>query len=286
MSLLLELWAISGLAAVSGWRAGKFSRKASSSVALGVCGILIGGIYLTLHPASLPNAMMYPTLLQLFECWFAPPIAFLVAMACRQAQRGGMRTSPLALKIAGVSVLVLASAALIQRQNSYKGVAEDMGSRTSVDRNGVVRQSTRYTCAAAACATLLRKLDVEPGASERELAPMCGTLRNDGAPSLGMAVALNSIAAPKGWNVRLMLPDWDELCRMKMPVVVSVHEDEKLDHALVVCGVDAHRGVLLADPSRGLYWQPAAVFKRKFNHEAVSVFQGTPYLETDAVAVR
>jgi predicted double-glycine peptidase len=280
MSLIIGLWLIAGLAAATGWFMGSFSRKTASIIAAATCLFLVAGTYLSMHPTLLPSAIMYPALLKLYESWFAPPALLILALTFRQSQRGNTRVrfSPLATSAFGAAVLITASVMLLQRHYAFESVAQDLR-RPRVDRNGVVRQSTNYTCAAAACATLLRRLDVEPDASERELAPICGTRRNDGAPSLGMAVALNSIAAPKGWNVRLMMPDWDELCRMKMPVVVSVKYSAKRNHALVVCDVNPKRGVLVADPSHGLYWESAETFKRKFNHEAVAVFQGSPYLE-------
>ena len=105
------------------------------------------------------------------------------------------------LKILTVLVLSVATSFLLECLGWYNGVAADLQPVPMIDKDNVVRQSTAYTCGAAASATLLRRLKIAPEATESQLAPLCMTRRLDGATSLGLAVGLKTIAEPKGWRI-------------------------------------------------------------------------------------
>jgi predicted double-glycine peptidase len=146
-----------------------------------------------------------------------------------------------------------------------------------VDGNGVVRQSTGYTCAAAACATLLRDLGIDPEATEQEMVYLCRTKRRGGATTLGMATGLKAKLAGSPWQLRILEPDWGAFLQIRKPVVCSMEHADWLGHAVVVRGHDSKKGVLVADPLTGLGWWSEERFRDRFKDEAIVIFQGSVF---------
>src|SRR5262249_10555326 len=140
-------------------------------------------------------------------------------------------------------------------------------------RRNMVYQSTGYTCAAAACATFLRRTGIDPVATERQMVPLVMTRRWGGATTLGMAVGLRHVAEPKGWRVKIVECSWDELIKLKPPVVCAIKHTALTDHAVVFCRYSEQRGVRIADPLRGMMWLSASEFERDFQGDAVVVYQ-------------
>jgi hypothetical protein len=269
-------------AAWGGWRLGAMKR--ASYFGAGICLMLMAGAYVAHHPALLPAWAIGSIAFFLYTTWYAPfAVALFYLGASNAAQRlpaerktraNAMRTQAFLLLL---SITIL-SAAVFSTWTSSRDVVADIiqANPEAAERtawpNGVVRQSIGYTCGAAACATLLRRLKIDPPATEPEMAVLCGTRRFDGTSTLGMAMGIKARAAPLGWRVRIMEPDWQEFVRLRKPLACSMSINGS-PHAVVALTVDPVKGVEIADPLGLLLWVPEDEFKREFSNEAVVVFR-------------
>jgi hypothetical protein len=120
-------------------------------------------------------------------------------------------------------------------------------------KDGVVLQSAPSSCAAAAAATLLRALSIDPDATEADLARLCLTRPDRGTSDLGLFRGV-ARSAP-GRRVRFARPGLDGLRRLGRPAIIGVgldpaRVDEPLRSVLRdECGWDegvAHAVVLFA----------------------------------------
>jgi ABC-type bacteriocin/lantibiotic exporter with double-glycine peptidase domain len=92
-----------------------------------------------------------------------------------------------------------------------------------------------------------------------------------------MAAGLKAVCGPHGWRVCMYKMDWAGLCRLKLPLLASVMINENTGHAVVLCSIDAGRGVEIADPLIGLYWETEERFKQRFANEVIVVYREQPY---------
>lgn len=278
MILLLLLWILAIGTTRLGWCAGAWPKKWATLSAGGFCAALVAGAAMSWRLEWLPEFLIRPTTAILQGSWFAPLALGLFFIAARQSvlrdEKDGRKTRTVALfKVLSAVVLAIATIGLIDRLDWYSGVSADMSAEAKVDADGVVRQSTGYTCGPAACATLLRRMGVDAEATERQLAPLCITRRWDGASMLGMAAGLKSVASPRGWHVRMKHADWETFRQLKRPLLTAVRINDATGHAVVVTDIDSQKGVQVADPISGLYWCPADDFRKKFDHDAISLYR-------------
>lgn len=207
------------------------------------------------------------------------PLALLVASAAVRAQppgRARTRTAGLAL------VLVVAAA----RTTSLPLVRPPLVLQARV-RDGVVLQTAPSSCAAAAAATLVRALGVDPAATEADLARECLTRPDRGTSDLGLYRGL-SRACP-GRRVRFARPTLDALRARAAPCLVTVGLeparvgeplrsllreragwDEGVAHAVVLLRVDA-RTVEVGDPRFGRETWPLEHFLALWDGSALLV---------------
>jgi len=278
MLILFILWILAISATRFGWRAGAWPKKWATLAAGVFCLGLVVGAIMSWRPEWMPEFLIRTTTAYLQGSWFAPFALGLFFIAARQAvirdEREGLKTrTVLFIKLLSALVLAISTIALVDRLDWYSGVSADMSVEAKVDGDGVVRQSTGYTCGPAACATLLRLAGVDANATERQLAPLCITRRWDGATMLGMAAGLKTVAAPLGWHVRMVRPDWAAFCQMKMPVLTSIRINDATGHAVVVTAVDSQKGVQIADPISGLYWCSEEEFRKKYDQETIALYR-------------
>jgi predicted double-glycine peptidase len=273
--LLAILWTCAVLAAIAGWKAGSLSKRTATIVAGVCCVVLVAGAYVSGHEAWIPEALVTPIMVYLQSSWFGPPAVMLFAIAATQGHDapGGKRRTGL---LAGLTLIVLLAASnglLFKPDNLNQAGDEPLH---AVDPNGVVRQSTGYTCASAASATLLRRLNIDPAATEYEMVPLCMTKRWGGATTLGTAVGLKRKAEPQGWRVRIVEADWDTLIMLRKPMMCAVKYDAMVDHAVVLCGIDAQQNVQIADPMNGLVNWSRDEFLQRYRGEVIVVFKDDP----------
>ncbi|MEZ6111450.1 MAG: cysteine peptidase family C39 domain-containing protein [Pirellulaceae bacterium] len=127
-------------------------------------------------------------------------------------------------------------------------------------KDGVCLQSTRYTCTAAAAATLLKTHGID--ATERELADLC--LTRDGTTWLGLYRGLKQKTRGTEWDVRVVSGSIDELGQLERPAIlrVGLETDSSVDstyqteygwipgvaHSVVLTGLD-REFAYVADPT-------------------------------------
>jgi len=112
----------------------------------------------------------------------------------------------------------------------------------------LVRQTTAYTCGAAAAASMLRAIGVTT--DEWEMASLCLTRRGRGTPDLGIWRGLNVKLrdADSDLRVRIDRLTYQDLLASPMPVILRVRFS--LDHAVLAVGAYGDR-VVIFDPSAG-----------------------------------
>lgn len=167
--------------------------------------------------------------------------------------------------LAGATVLLLGNGFLVYRSLPLAG---SLGAPRLVD--GVVMQTTSYTCAPATIATLLRALG-DSTATERQVVELAGTTRGGTTtfgeiramrrlglrPSFARGLSPDSLAA----RGRLALLNVDE------PVVTTT-----IRHAVALLAVDAdRRTVTLGNPLYGRQVKPWTALKGYWTGEAVFV---------------
>lgn len=142
----------------------------------------------------------WPDVVLWSELWVH--LALVLAISATLAQPAGgarRRTAALALVLLGVAVWA----------TTWPPLGTPALGPSRVDPDGVVRQTSGSSCAAAAAATLLRRLEIDPAASEAGLAALCLTDPRRGTRDLGLYRGLR-LAAP-GRSVRFTAPDPDAL---------------------------------------------------------------------------
>lgn len=163
------------------------------------------------HPWVLANLTGWTDVVFWSELWVH--LAAVITIAGGLAQpRGARRVRTAVLGAVLVTVAVLAT--------PWPGFAPPSLGRPFVDADDVVRQSSPSSCAAAAAATLLRRLRIEPGATESELAARCLTDPRSGTSDLGLYRGLR-LSAP-GRGVRFAHPGLAGLRARSAPCIAFV----------------------------------------------------------------
>lgn len=184
-----------------------------------VCALLPLQVAAGRFPWVLANVSQWGDLQLLLDAWL--PLALLVAVSALLAQPAGgarLRTGLLA------ALLVVAALVVQLRALAAPPPLPDAGPRSGAIRDGVVLQSAPSSCGAAAAATLLRALALDPAATEAELAPRCRTDPRRGTSDLGLQRGLLRSAPER--TVRFAWPGLDGLRARRAPCLVFVGLDE------------------------------------------------------------
>lgn len=278
--LLLTVYIASiALAALIGWRCAALPKAIATICAGAFCAVLIAGVILINKMAWLPEWMVCDAASVLQASWFAPPGMALLVLAIRRARIERLAKSlPVfsnaraALYIGLLSTALLGAGlygALSRMLGPAKCLAE-IRERAGVIKDGVVLQSTDYTCAPCAAATLLRLSGANPEASERGMIPLCRTQFHGGATMLSIAAGLKTASTGLGLRVRLLEPSFEELKTLPLPAVITVSYGPALGHTVVLCALEQDRA-RVADPAEGLVWWQTIELKRRYLGEAVTM---------------
>jgi hypothetical protein len=166
-------------------------------------------------PWTLANALQWPDLLFVLDAWL--PVALLIAVAAALAQPAGAARARTGLLGALLVVAALAVQLVALRAPPPLDAAAPV-------RAGVVLQSAPSSCGAAATATLLRALAVDPDATEAALAARCRTDPRRGTSDLGLQRGL-LLSAP-GRSARFGWPGLGGLRARTTPCLVFVGLDD------------------------------------------------------------
>jgi hypothetical protein len=229
---------------------------------------LLGAGVLVLLPLQLAVAS-WPELLAasgwadvLFVSEHYVALALLVATAGLLAQPAGRARARTGLLALPLVVAAVCATTLPLRAPSLDLLSAEP--RLSAD---VVMQSTDVSCAAAAAATLVRALGVDPTATERDLARLCLTDPARGTSDLGLYRGLSLACAPR--RVRFARLDPAQARALGRPCLIFVGLDparvdeplrtelrdqagwdEGVAHAVVLFGVD-HLSAQIGEPKIG-----------------------------------
>ena len=117
------------------------------------------------------------------------------------------------------------------------------------NRNGVVLQTTKFSCGAAASATLLTRLGMP--ASEREMAELSGTNYVTGTDEIAAALGLRRKLDGTDQEVKMIRADWQDLRNLNRPAMANMRLSFLQDHWVVVLEITPE-SVKIADPSSGI----------------------------------
>jgi predicted double-glycine peptidase len=140
------------------------------------------------------------------------------------------------------------------------------GLKTQVDRDGVCRQTTAYTCGPAAAVTALRALGIE--AEESELAvlmytsPALGTATDVLATTLQERYSADGLSCEYRWFDSI-----DELPR-DTPVLAVVKFSFMVDHFVAVLEVQKGQ-IVVADPAAGRLTYTREQFQQRWRSKGV-----------------
>jgi predicted double-glycine peptidase len=142
--------------------------------------------------------------------------------------------------------------------------------RNDLRPNGIYRQTSNSSCAAAALATLLRDWQV-PNVSESSVAKQAQTSR------LGTTMPQVIAAAQKfGFDGVELKLTWDQLLRINRPGILAVWGDpgrRRDPHAMVLMAMDKTTAIV-ADPAVGRFLTyNEAQFNRLWRREFVPIFR-------------
>ena len=142
----------------------------------------------------------------------------------------------------------------------------DLGTTTIID--GIARQSTGYTCAAASMVTLLRARGID--ASETEMARLARTEVGGGATDSRVLWALQEKLRTSRHSVSYQSLDLDRLLVVPKPCLVQLDWGFFVSHMVPVLEATRER-VVIGDPLSGRRELSATDFARTWKHAAVIV---------------
>jgi hypothetical protein len=160
-------------------------------------------------------------------------------------QRGMLLLPLLALS---ACVLLKAGSPLVLRY----ALAQEMN--RAADAQGLLQQSTLYTCAPASAAMLLDLWSIE--VTEGDMAAQSHTGVWLGTHDPDLRQAMRRAARPARLDVALVRANWDTVRRISRPFIAPVELSRLGRHAVVVCSVTPTH-VIYADPRFGQYRETA-----------------------------
>jgi len=175
--------------------------------------------------------------------------------------------------VLGVMCAAYFKAVWVGPLDSMTTVHELTGLHTEIDKNGVCRQTTGYTCGPAAAVTALRRLGVD--ADEKELAIEAETGRFLGTDEFRLVRVMNDALAQKG--LRFKVADFqnaDDLNGL-FPFIAIQHLYGQEYHYIVILGIKGN-WVEYADPLPGAITRmPRADFEKDWQKRGIILTRGS-----------
>jgi hypothetical protein len=153
----------------------------------------------------------------------------------------------------------------------YKNLPVSHLARSPRQVDGVVLQTTSYSCSAATIATLTRHLRHAVQPTERQVMELAGTTRQ-GTTTLGELRALRELGLEPDYQRGLTLDDLVERREVAVLHVIEPVPGARIQHAIALLAIDTERQlILVGNPLYGQqvktfeemmdsYWIGAAVF--------------------------
>ncbi|MEK7271110.1 MAG: cysteine peptidase family C39 domain-containing protein, partial [Planctomycetota bacterium] len=133
----------------------------------------------------------------------------------------------------------------------------------TVGADGVCRQTTGFSCGAAAAATMLHGLGVP--ATERQMAALCWTNAFTGTDEFAACRGLSKRLGDAKGRIRLVRAGPADIERLRRPAMATIRYALFIDHWVVVFGT-AGGFVEVGDPLRGRVLVPKEEFFRDWRN--------------------
>ena len=217
--------------------------RALASIVAVVCTLMLVIRAIFRHFPDIEFALLPFGWYSAIHAWWAVPFAFLlfgigIVQLRSKRERWGLGFLAAALFFATVS-------------HGWATVRLDPDEQNGVpDARCVVFQTTKFSCGAAAAATVLTRIGYPT--TEREMAIRCGTNAVTGTDEIAAALCLREKLGATEKQVQVNRAEWDDLRRMPMPVMATNRMSALLDHWVVILKVEPER-VTVADPTIGIH---------------------------------
>lgn len=228
---------------------------------LAVCiAVLAAWTWLANHPEH-ASALIGANVLKYLEGTIAAPLSLLLlGVAWRRCESRRQRVF--------VSVGVLACAAFFIHGSLWMLQTTRPEDYSTFNRAGVVRQSQRFSCVPAACATALNRLGILT--TEAEMAELTQTRWGTGATLVRALAGVNERLANTNYSAAIEHADWDRLARDGSPAIVLMRYESPRYHMSTILTIKPNV-VLVADPAQGMMWLSRSQFEEAYTGNAILI---------------
>jgi hypothetical protein len=246
----LFAWSVAFAAGVA---VGRFrNRRTLVAAAAGFAGLLIGfrilgRLYPGIEFSLLPFDIYVP-----FRPWWVFAVGLFAA---------GIGTSQMTTKVARGGLTVFAAMLFVVAfQRLWLTCRMETATfRGRPDPLGLCRQTTDFSCGAAAASTMLAQFGIR--ASEEEMAVLCGTNAFTGTDEFSVCRGLRAKLAGTGRAPDVIHADWERLRSSPLPAMATVRNQLWVDHWVVVLSF-RDDAVAVGDPGAGARVMRRAEFER------------------------
>ena len=137
-----------------------------------------------------------------------------------------------------------------------------------VGHDAVCRQTTNFTCGAAAAATLLHQFDIE--ATEAEMADLCWTNAVTGTDEMCLSRGIRKKLVGRNLTTQVASGSFEDLVALEGPAAVTVRYKPLIEHWVVVFRI-SNRHVRVGDPMGGIRTYTIEEFKEAWCGLMVSI---------------
>jgi len=150
------------------------------------------------------------------------------------------------------------------------------GHATVIDRDGVCRQTTEFSCGPAAAVTALRSLGIK--ADESVIAREALTGPAFGTDPVALADAINRLYAASGIHAEYRRFNAESDLTDRTPVIVSIRASSLSDHYITILGMD-RADIFIGDPaavSKGLQAYPRGIIPQMWHNTGIMLTRTPP----------
>lgn len=226
------------------------SAAANAAAFLGLV-VLFAQVGINLYP-EIEVAVFNFTDYIYFRWWGVPGAFLLIGAGLERMEERNRRA------LAGFMVFSATAIVYFWYQVMF-GVAVDFKQIGFV--RGICMQTTDYTCAPAACATMLAGFGVRT--TEKEMTVLCAT-QTIGTGYVNIMRGLRLRLAAEKYEPRLARFSWDGLKAVPKPFVAKIVLSAVVDHMVAVLEVGTD-SVLLGDPYNGRRTMKKDEFEKKWD---------------------
>jgi predicted double-glycine peptidase len=231
---------ILGLAAVLGWRSGRFGRRGFYATLLAGAALLLVRSFLHLRPELEQHLLALSPDYIYFAGWGGPISILMVFALAVRLPRWRMRRL--------AATLLLLMMPVFMWSNLMVYTIPDYNMPARFDEDGVCRQTTDYSCGPAAALTMLKPLGRE--LSEGEMARLSLLRPNQGVTLLELSRGINLALGDGQYRATIERRRLEDLASERMPFLAEIRRAGTAEHCVAVLAV-ADDVLILGDPAYG-----------------------------------